>query len=109
MAGRGSARTPRARPARVLRRSLRVDGQQMTQRTIAKRFVLTIAATLVGACSIAGPSRAVVAAPPAALGAHAVTFASKSGSVIHGWLARGRVHGGVVLLLHGMGANRMAM
>lgn len=38
-----------------------------------------------------------------------VRFPSASGSTIHGWLAAGRPGRGAVLLLHGLGASRVAM
>lgn len=47
--------------------------------------------------------------PPRDLPAEPVTFASASGSDIHGWLVRGRPRGGAVVLLHGIGASRSAM
>ena len=58
---------------------------------------------------LAHPSRGVVGAAPADLGAESVTYASGSGSSIHAWLARGVRGGGSVLLLHGVGANRTSM
>jgi pimeloyl-ACP methyl ester carboxylesterase len=51
----------------------------------------------------------VVGSAPPALGAQNVTFASTSGSNIHAWFAPGRVGGGAVLLLHGVGSNRTSM
>ena len=75
------------------------------------RTAILLAATVSTAtgCLLAGPSHAVVAGPPDALGAEAVTFPSNSGSVIHAWFVRGRPDGGAVLLLHGMGSNRTSM
>ncbi|HEY4129797.1 MAG TPA: alpha/beta fold hydrolase [Gemmatimonadaceae bacterium] len=58
---------------------------------------------------LASASPARIIAPPAQLDAHDVTFASGSGSRIHAWFSRGRAGGGAVLLLHGVGANRMSM
>ncbi|HEY4304926.1 MAG TPA: alpha/beta fold hydrolase [Gemmatimonadaceae bacterium] len=74
-------------------------------------FALLALATLSVAtsCMLAGPTPAVVGPPPAFLGAQSVTFASTSGSNIHGWYAPGRVGAGAVLLLHGVGANRTSM
>lgn len=46
---------------------------------------------------------------PDGLGAEPVAFPSASGSMIRGWLARGRTGGGAVLLLHGIGASRVEM
>jgi fermentation-respiration switch protein FrsA (DUF1100 family) len=67
--------------------------------------ILTISACVL----ITGPSRAAISAPPAALEAENVTFASGSGSRIHAWLIRGHVGAGAVLLLHGVGSNRSSM
>jgi fermentation-respiration switch protein FrsA (DUF1100 family) len=58
---------------------------------------------------LANPNPAVVGPPPPSLGGRTVTFASKSGSNIHGWYIPGRVGAGAVLLLHGVGANRTSM
>jgi uncharacterized protein len=61
------------------------------------------------ACVLARPAPVTIAPPPASLGAETVVFPSGSGSLIHAWLARGRVGGGAVLLLHGVGDNRTSM
>ena len=47
--------------------------------------------------------------PPAELQAESVSFPSESGSVIRGWLSRGRPHRGAVLLLPGIRSNRLSM
>jgi alpha-beta hydrolase superfamily lysophospholipase len=41
--------------------------------------------------------------------AESVVFPSESGSVIRGWVSRGAPHGGAVLLLPGIRANRLSM
>jgi uncharacterized protein len=51
------------------------------------------------------PARATMPAPPD--GAEAVEFNSASGATIRGWLFNGQPHQGVVLLLHGVRANRL--
>ena len=67
-------------------------------------------AVVVASCAtLTHASHHAVGAPPAAIGAEAATFASASGSTIHAWIARGRAHGGAVLLLHGVHASRLAM
>lgn len=73
--------------------------------------VVLCAATLVAttSCMLASATPGVVGPPPDFLAAQAVTFASGSGSNIHGWYSPGRVGGGAVLLLHGVGANRTSM
>lgn len=63
----------------------------------------------IGGCVLARPARSVIGSAPPALGARNVEFPSRSGSTIHGWLAKGRPGAGAVLLLHGMGGNRTAM
>jgi dipeptidyl aminopeptidase/acylaminoacyl peptidase len=55
------------------------------------------------------PVPSEVGHPPAELNAQAVTFASKSGSQIHGWFAPGKAGKGAVLLLHGVRADRRDM
>jgi fermentation-respiration switch protein FrsA (DUF1100 family) len=67
------------------------------------------AVALASGCMLAGPSRASIAPPPAELGLKNVEFQSASGSRIHAWLSRGSIGGGAVLLLHGVGANRLSM
>ena len=73
--------------------------------------ILAVGSTLVAAscATLTGPSRHAIGAPPTAIGAEAATFASASGSTIHAWFAQGRPHGGAVLLLHGVHANRLVM
>jgi pimeloyl-ACP methyl ester carboxylesterase len=74
-------------------------------------WVLLSVAAVVSAdsCMLAGASPASITPPPAQLGAETVVFSSGSGSHIHAWLSRGRVGAGAVLLLHGVGSNRMSM
>ena len=55
------------------------------------------------------PVPARIGPAPVELQAEAITFRSESGSMIRGWLSRGTTHGGVVLLLPGVRANRLAM
>jgi alpha-beta hydrolase superfamily lysophospholipase len=55
------------------------------------------------------PFQTSVAPPPAELGAKSVVFSSASGATLHGWLAAGTPGNGVVVLLHGIRANRHAM
>jgi dipeptidyl aminopeptidase/acylaminoacyl peptidase len=52
---------------------------------------------------------ATIGDPPANLHAQSVTFPSESGSLIHGWFARGQAQAGAVLLLPGVRANRLSM
>lgn len=62
-----------------------------------------------GCVLLAGPSRAPIGAPPAALNAENVSFPSTSGSEIHAWFSRGKPGAGAVLLLHGVDENRTIM
>src|SRR5215467_12157104 len=57
----------------------------------------------------AAPARARIGAPPADLPVEAVTIASASGSRLSGWFIAGAPHGGAVLLMHGVHANRLEM
>ena len=73
------------------------------------------AATVVAAvlaqssCALARPVQRAVGAPPAELGGESVTFPSASGATVHAWFSPGRPGAGAVLVLHGVGANRLAM
>lgn len=78
-----------------------------TRRPIGLLFAAVLVATT--SCMLASATPAVVGPPPDFLGAQTVTFTSGSGSNIHGWYAPGRVGGGAVLLLHGVGTNRTSM
>ncbi len=78
-----------------------------------KRLWISLALGLLGlpvAIWLAGtvlswPARATMPAPPE--GAEAVEFSSGSGATIRGWLFKGQPNQGVVLLLHGVRANRL--
>ena len=72
-------------------------------------LVLAVAVVTAPGCMLANPAHSSVPAPPAPLAVENVAFPSRSGSLIHAWLMRGRVGGGSVLLLHGVGANRSSM
>ncbi len=76
--------------------------------------VLVVAALGIGPSWIAGTEAAApaprrIGAPPADLPVEAVTIPSKSGSRLAGWFIPGEPHGGAVLLLHGVRANRLEM
>lgn len=68
-----------------------------------------VAVTALVSCSFARPSQSRVGTAPVSLGAETVIFASRSGSAIHAWFARGDSGGGAALLLHGVGDDRRAM
>jgi alpha-beta hydrolase superfamily lysophospholipase len=61
------------------------------------------------ACVIARPAHAPVGPPPPDVGGESVTFPSASGATVHAWFSPGRRGAGAVLVLHGVGANRLAM
>jgi alpha-beta hydrolase superfamily lysophospholipase len=75
---------------------------------------LLLVASLCGAVlaigmRLARPDQTAVGPPPPELDATSVTFPSDSGARLHGWLAPGRPGGGIVVLMHGIHANRTAM
>jgi uncharacterized protein len=76
--------------------------------------VLLVVALALGAAWIAGteasaPAPAHIGPPPSDLPVEAVTIPSGSGSRLAGWLVPGAPHRGAVMLLHGIGANRLEM
>ena len=84
----------------------------LTTRKSTKRFRYAVAAAVALWTSgglLASASPAHIVPPPAQLDAHDVAFASTSGSRIHAWFSRGQPGAGAVLLLHGVGENRMSM
>jgi pimeloyl-ACP methyl ester carboxylesterase len=66
-------------------------------------------AIALSSCALARPAHAPVGPPPPDLGGESVTFRSESGATVHAWFAPGRPGAGAVLVLHGVGANRLAM
>jgi len=73
-----------------------------------------LAAGLFASIAVAGlllvrPVRVAIGDPPPALAAQPVLMTSQSGTMLHGWMAEGRPGGGVVVLMHGIRANRLAM
>ncbi len=67
-------------------------------------IALPVAIWLAGTV-LSWPARTTMPAPPD--GAEAVEFSSRSGATIRGWLFNGQPNQGVVLLLHGVRANRL--
>jgi fermentation-respiration switch protein FrsA (DUF1100 family) len=55
------------------------------------------------------PATHDVGPPPADLGAEDVTIISGSGATLRGWFVAGQPGGGVVVLMHGVRANRLSM
>jgi fermentation-respiration switch protein FrsA (DUF1100 family) len=65
--------------------------------------------TLSLGCSVAGPAPAVIPPAPPSLRAANVRIQSASGNSITAWVAQGEKGRGAVLLLHGVGSNRLSM
>lgn len=55
------------------------------------------------------PSNCEIGSPPKDLPIQGVQFSSSSGATIHGWLIAGQPGKGVVILMHGIRANRSQM
>ena len=77
-------------------------------------FALTFFVMLGGLAWVVGgelsaPAPRSIGAPPASLGAEAITFPSASSSLIHGWYVPGSTGQGAVLLLHGVRGDRRDM
>src|SRR6201999_3220527 len=91
----------------VVRRSL-VVGSVRRMSKVKRSLLLISLATLTVAtgCMLAGANPSVVGAAPARLNAVTVTFASTSGSNIHGWYAPGKPGAGAGFLLHRGGEKR---
>jgi len=66
-------------------------------------------AVALSSCALTRPAQTAVGAPPPELGGESVTFRSASGAMVHAWFAPGRPGAGAVLVLHGVGANRLKM
>jgi fermentation-respiration switch protein FrsA (DUF1100 family) len=59
--------------------------------------------------ALAAPQRGVIGDPPLDLRAEPVEIPSASGSRLRGWLCRSEQTRGVVILMHGVRANRLSM
>lgn len=66
-------------------------------------FVWNIGGVLVA------PANHPIGNPPANLHAQSVEFSSASGAMIHGWLVAGQPGKGVLVLMHGVHANRLSL
>jgi uncharacterized protein len=86
---------------------------QLTKRLLAIGALGLIVLGLVGlyrvGWELSRPVPARIGPAPRELQAESVSFHSESGSLIRGWLSRGETNRGVVLLLPGVRANRLAM
>jgi uncharacterized protein len=85
----------------------------MKARSIASVLALLIVASLAGLYGIgwalSSPAPARIGTAPPSLDASAVAFSSRSGSVVHGWLARVPAAPASILLLPGVRSNRLSM
>ncbi|MGC1550350.1 MAG: alpha/beta fold hydrolase [Rhodanobacter sp.] len=72
-------------------------------------LVVPMAAIWLVGCLLVYPARSGIGAPPPDLPAQAVIFPAKPGEPIHGWFIASAEHQGIVLLLHGVRANRLSM
>jgi len=87
----------------------------MSRRKLPRVLIAAIASLLLLAALVwfalpvlvMGPAHAHVGNAPADLRAENVAFASDPEMVIRGWFIKGKPHGGAVLLLHGIHANRL--
>jgi uncharacterized protein len=68
-----------------------------------------LAVTLLIGTNLTAPAPQHIDLPDSAQNIQTVQFNSESGSTIHGWLMPGTAGGGVVVLMHGVRANRLAM
>jgi uncharacterized protein len=76
---------------------------------VAVLVVVLIGVTWLAAGDLTDPANRDIGNPPSDLNASGATFASESGSLIHGWLSVGKPGQGVVLLLHGLRGDRRDM
>jgi pimeloyl-ACP methyl ester carboxylesterase len=76
---------------------------------VAVIVVVVIAVTWIAGGELTDPANRDIGRPPLDLEASNITFASGSGSLIHGWLSHGKPGQGVVLLLHGLRGDRRDM
>jgi alpha-beta hydrolase superfamily lysophospholipase len=71
-------------------------------------FLGAITIWLIGGILVA-PANRPIGSPPPGLHALPVEFSSASGTTIHGWFVAGSLGKGVVILMHGVHANRLVM
>jgi len=58
---------------------------------------------------LVAPSNCEIGKPPADLPIESVQFPSSSGAIVHGWLVTGQADKGVIILMHGIRANRLQL
>ena len=98
--------------------NLKVVNQPPQSRNRKLKIVtaLFVAAAILGAAFVwniggvlVAPSNRPIGNPPPSLHAQPVEFSSASGAMIHGWLLAGQPGKGVVVLMHGIHANRLSL
>lgn len=94
-------------PQMVCDPTLRLSESKRTRSTTL--FVIASITTLALGCAIAGPAPAAIPPAPSSLAADNVLIHSASGNSISAWVAKGDKGRGAVLLLHGVGSNRLSM
>ena len=72
-------------------------------------MILGLASLIAAGEILSYPAHRVVGPPPASLNAASVEIHSIAGDVVSGWMIPGRENAGVVLLLHGIRADRRDM
>jgi alpha-beta hydrolase superfamily lysophospholipase len=75
-------------------------------------FIAAVAFLIFAWCAgnvLVAPSNCEIGKPPADLPIDSVQFPSSSGAIIHGWLLTGQPDKGVVILMHGIRANRLQL
>lgn len=76
---------------------------------LAAVLLVTIAISYFAIGLLAAPNAAVIGPPPPDLKAESVGFQSQSGSYIRGWFIAGKGDAPVIILMHGIRANRLSM
>jgi fermentation-respiration switch protein FrsA (DUF1100 family) len=71
--------------------------------------IAALAAVIAAGVALSLPARSSIGAAPAELHAETVVLTSPSGAALQGWFIPGRAGRGVVILLHGVRANRLSM
>lgn len=72
-------------------------------------FLVTILAIFIIGTNLSKPHQSTIHAPKNLLGYQNVSFVSKSGSTLAGWFLKGSDSMGGILLMHGVGSNRLEM
>jgi fermentation-respiration switch protein FrsA (DUF1100 family) len=77
---------------------------------LALAGVCALCASVVGVgLLLSAPATSEIGDPPSDLAAENVTMSSGSGATLRGWFIQGRPGGGIIVLMHGVRANRLAM